>query len=263
MSVLASALHSSDPVVALRQLWSSLGTTVFLEAVTKSLREAVQTRELHKLHMVYETKLHTALLTWHFQAKSRTQTSQMLRLKILAAKLLKERRKGTNGRIPKVEIKSSKTLDENFKPVLHIRSQSQVCMTEASPARPAFSTPTHSRQSKTYKDGGRQVDSRPKSTDPFMTRPLRENESMFNKLKAGLQQKAKKAAAKDVGTRLFNKAEELARKKEALKLCYTPEYSFTPKLNTGYWLPSKSKDDTVPKEEVAVVSSSIGLCLKS
>jgi hypothetical protein len=185
----------------------------------------------------------------------------MLRLKILAAKLLKDKRRGT--RIPKVEIQCKKTLDENLEPALHICSQSQVSMTEPSPTRPTLSTPTHhSRQFKTS-NIGRHVDSRSKSTDPTKARPLRENESMFNKLKAGLQQKAKREAANDVGTRLFNKAEELVKKKEALKVCYTPEYSFTPKLNTDRWQSSKNKENAAPKEEVAVVSSSmVGLCLK-
>eukprot|EP00359_Climacostomum_virens_P009219 CAMPEP_0204918432 /NCGR_PEP_ID=MMETSP1397-20131031/16150_1 /ASSEMBLY_ACC=CAM_ASM_000891 /TAXON_ID=49980 /ORGANISM="Climacostomum Climacostomum virens, Strain Stock W-24" /LENGTH=205 /DNA_ID=CAMNT_0052091719 /DNA_START=171 /DNA_END=788 /DNA_ORIENTATION=+ len=197
--------------------------------------------------------------------------SQMQRLKVIATKLLKDKRsQNTNGRIPKVEIKSSKkecktSDDSECNPFsLHTRSQSQECLNEPTTSQHHFGTPTHAKKKPLAIKTWRSIhnDYRPKSTDSSLKRPQKENESLFNKLKAGLQEKARKGTPTDIGTRLFNKAQELAKKKELLKQCYTPEYSFTPKLNSDRWMTARSCKEDNPKEEVAVVSSSVGLSLK-
>ena len=58
--------------------------------------------------------------------------------------------------------------------------------------------------------------------------------SLFLKLKAGLQNKAamrntsSKPRNTDVGTRLYNKAQEIEKKKEIMRKSFEPGYSFTP-----------------------------------
>lgn len=67
----------------------------------------------------------------------------------------------------------------------------------------------------------------------------------------------------DVGTRLFNQAQEIESKRAEMRRSMEPDYSFTPRLaqNTQKWLSQKSAKSTpmkvrVGSEEVAVVSSS-------
>lgn len=67
----------------------------------------------------------------------------------------------------------------------------------------------------------------------------------------------------DVGTRLFNQAQEIESKRAEMRKSMEPDYSFTPRLaqNTQKWLSQKSAKSTpmktrVGSEEVAVVSSS-------
>lgn len=67
--------------------------------------------------------------------------------------------------------------------------------------------------------------------------------------------------ALDVGTRLYQKAQEIENKLDAMRKAQEPEYSFTPSLsrNTERWLNQKSAKSTPKKqrapEDVAVVSS--------
>lgn len=67
----------------------------------------------------------------------------------------------------------------------------------------------------------------------------------------------------DVGTRLFNQAQEIESKRAEMRKSMEPDYSFTPRLaqSTQKWLSQKSAKSTpmktrVGSEEVAVVSSS-------
>lgn len=69
-------------------------------------------------------------------------------------------------------------------------------------------------------------------------------------------------SALDVGTRLYQKAQEIENKLDAMRKAQEPEYTFTPSLarNTDRWLNQKSAKSTpkkqrAPEEDVAVVSS--------
>jgi hypothetical protein len=262
MSILRDVLTSSNPVGTLRYLWSSLGTNVFLESVFRSLREAVQKRTLQRLKANLETKVRRSLLRWHYQAKTETLTSNLVGLKAITGHAHRETcSQVTNGRAYNAKVKTSTkeafSADEGgVDKRLHNRSISQI----QEPTTPTkhLVHPLQSRQAKPHSVYSKCPDNRPRSTDYLLKRPAKEDTSLIVKLRTELKYKANRGGKSDVGTRLFNRAQELARKKELLKLCYTPEYSFMPKLNTDRGLFTRACKDT-PKEEVAVVSSSIGL----
>ena len=75
----------------------------------------------------------------------------------------------------------------------------------------------------------------------------------------------------DVGTRLFQKAQEMENRLEAMRKSLEPDYSFKPSLarNTGRWLSQKSAKSTPKKqravhdEDVAVVSSAAAISVLS
>ena len=75
----------------------------------------------------------------------------------------------------------------------------------------------------------------------------------------------------DVGTRLYQKAQEIESKLDALRKAQEPEYTFTPSLarNTDRWLSQKSAKSTpkklraAPEEDIAVVSSATAVSLLS
>jgi hypothetical protein len=264
MSILRDVLTSSNPVATLRYLWSSLGTTVFLESVSKSLREAVQKRTLQKLKANLETKVRRSLFRWHYQANTEALVSNLVGLKALTGHVHRETNShGTNGRAfnGKVKTSTKEALPADEGGVdkrLHNRSISQIqgppALTKHLTQPPAL----QSRQAQPQSLYSKCLDNRPRSTDYLPKRPAKENTSLISKLRTERKNKANRGGKSDVGTRLFNKAQELAKKKELLKLCYTPEYSFMPKLNTDRGQFTRACKDH-PKEEVAVVSSSIGL----
>jgi len=77
--------------------------------------------------------------------------------------------------------------------------------------------------------------------------------------------------ALDVGTRLYQKAQEMENRLEAMRKSLEPDYSFKPSLsrNTERWLSQKSAKSTpkkkrsVPDEDVAVVSSAAAISVLS
>lgn len=100
-----------------------------------------------------------------------------------------------------------------------------------------------------------------------------DSKSLFLKLKAGLQSKAamrnnsRKPRNTDVGTRLYNKAQEIEKKKEIMRKSFEPDYSFTPQIaeSTDRWLNVKTIRENRPSlapEEIAVVSSAAALRFK-
>jgi hypothetical protein len=103
------------------------------------------------------------------------------------------------------------------------------------------------------------------SSQPPRREAEREPKSLFNKLKEGLQTRVsvrpdgRRSRRDDVGTRLYNQAQEIEKKKELMRKSFEPEYPFTPQIaeNTDKWLNGKSKENrpSLTQAEVAVVSS--------
>lgn len=270
MSVLQAVLGASKPVNELREIWSSLGTNAFLEAIVQDLNNSLRKSSLRTLQTRLQTNQRLALLSWRSRMKENVLATQLKKIKVIASKLLKEKR--TQSRAPIVEIKRSKPVTKQ-EPVLetktceappskykqaHLRSQSHEFM-ETSEVLIASSIKKKCRQ--ISKDWADRSHERRHSTEVSTGNSDTREPRFFSKLKSELQKKALSNAT-DVGTRLFNKAQEILHRKELLKQSYTPRYTFTPKLapHTERRLTPRTpmKDAGINKEEIAVVSSSVG-----
>lgn len=260
MSVLQAVMSSNKPVAALRLMWSSLGTNAFLEKIAQDLHRSACQSCLKALRMNIETKQRIALMSWRAAAKEASLDSLLHKYKEIASKLFKDKRRQTM-RAAKVEIKGARpevvgTLND-VNP-LHLRSHSQ----ELQMAEELLHTPTHQKQSykKTVKNWTDRSP-RPHSIESSLKSPVQKDQSLMATLKSGLQKKATRLSSTDVGTRLFNKAQEIIKKKELLRQSYAPKYSFTPQLapQTDRRGSQRTPLQEGDKDEVAVVSSSLGI----
>jgi hypothetical protein len=238
MSTLHAVLTSAEPLSALRELWSSLGTDTFLEVVVQGFKESAQKQVLHTLCLKIDMKQRRALLKWHSHSTNSALTDQLRRLKVAVTKLLKDKRR--QDRVPKIEIKGTKTFDDSAKANSHRRSDFDECPTDSANHKQKLLQPQSSKR-------------RPQSIAVQSPR----NEGFFNKLKTDLQKRARRVTSQDVGTRLFKQAQEILKRKEILKESYTPKYSFTPRITPKSERVLSSTMACKDKEEVAVVSSSL------
>mmetsp|Transcript_30745 Transcript_30745/g.53829 ORF Transcript_30745/g.53829 Transcript_30745/m.53829 type:complete len:390 (-) Transcript_30745:3048-4217(-) len=261
------------------------------------------------LRRLFNNTLKTHLQLWKLQAKLKTAHANVHKLKVLAAKLLREKKanEGNSSRVPKIEIKSVKASltdmsdlkpparaeskipmprecsdkelkqPEKFRartPMQEIKDQQRTPYKqplqesrEHNPKEiPGRTTRTHDQENQQPR--GRDTTRRGRQQKEPGSRassvPSKRDGSLFNKIRADLTEKAKaKNTVKEednVGTRLYNRAQEIESKREQLKRSYEPEFSFAPRLalNTEKWLNHRASKDfkaTPSSDEVAVVSS--------